>query len=333
MLSDPSPSSQSTTVAEQAAQWVARRDRGLTPTEQDDYLQWLQGNSLHASTLVGHEETLQRMMQLAQWQPAHSAEPNPDLFAPPRRRFWRWLPLALAVAAAFVIAGLTWWHVPGIQPEAKSTKSYLRVNEQRVLADGSVVQLKDDSRIELHYTATERRVRLIGGEAHFSVAKNPARPFVVEAGNVGVYAVGTAFNVRLDAHAVEVLVTEGRVRLEHAAAATRSLSAGQRVIIPLSATAPESPVATVTPEEIQETLLWQTPRLQFFETPLAEAVAEFNRHNRTQLLLADRQLGSTPIGGTFRVHNLDGFVRLLEATLPIEAERQSNDSIVLKRAR
>jgi transmembrane sensor len=43
------------------------------------------------------------------------------------------------------------------------------------------------------------------------VTKDPVRPFIVMAAGVAVRAVGTAFNVKLDSTAVEVLVTEGMV--------------------------------------------------------------------------------------------------------------------------
>ena len=76
------------------------------------------------------------------------------------------------------------------------------------------------------------------GEAYFTVAKNPGRPFVVAAGGVGVRAVGTAFNVRLDSDAVEVLVTEGRVQVSRSGFDDEgsSLVAGQRAIVKLGDT-------------------------------------------------------------------------------------------------
>src|SRR5204863_5888557 len=79
--------------------------------------------------------------------------------------------------------------------------------------DGSVVELNRGAVVSAHFTASERRMRLVSGEANFKVAKDPQRPFVVEARGVAVRAVGTAFNVRIDAVSVEVLVTEGVVNV------------------------------------------------------------------------------------------------------------------------
>lgn len=347
----------SAAIADEAARWLARRDRGLTPAEQDAYMQWLTADPRHAEILAQHAAAFERMMQLYHWQPGQSADANPDLFAPRPLRPWRRWGLSLAAAAALVLGGVLLWREarPIVSPE--HPKSYLRVNERRALPDGSVVELKDGSRINLEFSATERRVHLIG-EAHFQVAKNPT-PFVVVAGGVALRAVGTAFNVRLDADTVDVLVTEGRVAVAklksedggqmpaHGEQRTedgrQSLSsvvrrpsselvAGQRAIVPLTPET-EPRISQVSPAEAKEILGWQAPRLQFLETPLAVAVGEFNRHNRTRLVIAERELNAVPIGGTFRADNPKGFVRVLELTLEIKAMSRDGGEIVLTRAR
>ncbi len=328
-------------IAQQAAEWLARRDRGFSAPEQDEYLQWLRKDAIHVEVLAAHEATLRRMMRLGEWQPAQSDEPNPDLFAPPRRRARRWFYAGFGVAAAIAILSAVAWWQPAAPVPVTVAKTYLRVNERQALPDGSLVELKDGSHITVSYTPTERRVRL-SGEAHFTVAKNPARPFLVEAAGVTVRAVGTAFNVRLDAAAVEVVVTEGKVRVEppadvivpvaHEFPDSPLVIAGERAVVEFAR--PDMPrVATTTPDEVAATLAWQTPRLQFFETPLAEAIAEFNRHNRQQVVLARADLGTLQIGGTFRVNNVEGFVRLLEATVSLKVISSSPERIVLSRPR
>src|SRR5262245_34181296 len=99
-MSDPRPHAFDARVADQqAADWLARRDRGLSAAEQDDYLQWLREDARHAGLIARHEATARRMQTLAHWQPAMSSEPNPDLFARPRTQWPRMVPW-LAVAAA-----------------------------------------------------------------------------------------------------------------------------------------------------------------------------------------------------------------------------------------
>ena len=324
--------------------WLARRDRGLTPREQDEYLQWLREDDQHAAAVARAEDTLRRVMQLSAWRDQLSAEPNPDLFAHPRPR--RWVRPALLAAAAALAIGFGWWaKSPGSAgPAVAAKKHYLRVNERRVLPDGSRAELKDGSTLDVRYTATERRVRLTGGEAQFSVMKDPARPFVVEANGVAVRAVGTVFDVRLGDAAVEVLVTEGKVRVGLAAQEPGKIfqphatdddppmvTAGQRAVFSLAEPTPVPVVAEVSPEEIRRDLAWQAPRLQFDETPLVEAIAEFNSRNHHQLVLGDPALGALMIGGTFRPDNVEGFIRLLSVTLGVRAVPRGPDETVLLR--
>jgi transmembrane sensor len=100
---------------EEASLWLARRDRGLSAEEQDAYLQWLKADPRNAAALNLYAATLQRMMRLYEWQPAHTAQPNPDLFAPvATKRVW-WRHVALAAAAAIVLT-LAGWHWHGVTP-------------------------------------------------------------------------------------------------------------------------------------------------------------------------------------------------------------------------
>ncbi len=329
-----------------AADWVARRDRGLSAAEQDDYLQWLASDPRHAAWIARHEATFARLRQLARWQPGDAAEPNPDLFAPPAARRRRWAVPLLAAAAAVAIAGYFTWSAPRAPApptvaESVPVQGFLRVNEKRALPDGSIVELKDGSRIDVEFSPELRRVRL-HGEAHFTVARDAARPFVVDAGGVAVRAVGTAFNVRLEGATVDVLVTEGKVQIESTAVVPHEtgetaplptlVAARQRTVVPLEPAAAVPAVVSVTPEQGREALAWQAPRLQFFETPLSEAVAEFNRHNPDQrLTVRDADLGRVRIGGTFRVDNVEGFVRLLEVTLGIRGTPGGAGETVLGR--
>ncbi|SDS05125.1 FecR domain-containing protein [Opitutus sp. GAS368] len=335
---DPIPAA----IADKAAAWLARRDRGLSPAEQDEYLQWLGADPRHTEAVTQHAAALERMMQLYEWQPGHDTEPNPDLFAVPRRRTWLW---SSALAAAAAIAVILAWQQPWRETRpmmALTPRSYLHVNERLALPDGSRVELKDGTKVVVQYSERERRVKLTGGEAHFTVWKDASRPFIVDAAGVEVRAVGTAFNVRLEEKSVEVLVTEGRVKVaatpEQMAGDLASLpeiSQGERATValpdPAAAMTPAVPVvAPVTAEEISQELAWQAPWLQFYETPLADAVAEFNRLNQQQIVIADPELRKRRIDGTFRPDNVEGFVRLLTTTLDIRAETNADGQTVLR---
>jgi transmembrane sensor len=82
------------------------------------------------------------------------------------------------------------------------------------LDDGSQVTLDTQSELQVAFTKGERSVRLAHGQAIFEVAKDSRRPFTVQARDRRFVAVGTAFDVRVDAARVSVTMIEGTVRVE-----------------------------------------------------------------------------------------------------------------------
>ena len=323
-----------------AAEWLAKRDRGLEPAEQDAYLQWLRENPAHSAAIAKLERMWSRLDALHTWQPVHSSRPNPDLLAPPRRRHrWIW-PTALAAAAAVTIAAIAWWQPTRTTPTASASVVHA-APEKMTLDDGTVVNLNTDAAIEVNFTAAKRAVRLVRGEAHFAVAKNPNRPFVVTADAFEVRAVGTAFAVQLNPGAVSVLVTEGRVKLDeirsptdvHEARIASELVAGQEArVVMQQGRSPDVHVREVTSDEIARLLAWQSLRLEFVSLPLRDVVEAFNRHNTRRLLIEDQETAEIIVGGSFRADNIEPFVRLLDLGFGVSAYPRGDD-IVLRRRR
>ena len=101
-----------------------------------------------------------------------------------------------------------------IQPQ-DDERYITRVGEQATysLADGSVLTLNTDTEVEVNYSKGKRSIILHHGEAGFDVAKNKERPFVVYAGKGMVWAVGTAFNINHRQAYVDVIVSEGTVKV------------------------------------------------------------------------------------------------------------------------
>lgn len=343
-------------LAATAAAWLIKRDRGFTAAEQDDFSQWLAADPRHRAAFARQQNTWREFDLLADWRPEHGAVPNPDLLARPRRSTGRsrWT-LGLA-AAACLAGGLLLWPplarlTDDAPPATLATATPADAYQRRELTDGSTIELRGASEVQVDYTPTERRVLLVRGEAFFNVAKDPARPFIVATRGVHVRAVGTAFNVRLAAAEVEVLVTGGKVQLVPTSEALAPLdaptaappppppaptptllAAGSRARVPLpgdESLRPAPRVEAVSAAEIDRALDWHPHLLDFDSTPLAEVVRQFNRRNRTQLVLASPALGRLPIVASVQSHNVEGFVRLLERTAGLKAQRQG-DCITLR---
>ncbi|MBD9369872.1 FecR domain-containing protein [Xanthomonas sp. XNM01] len=198
------------------------------------------------------------------------------------------------------------------------------------LNDGSDAVLGSDSRIEVRLSPRRRAIALTRGEAIFDVARDPQRPFVVEAGERQVVAVGTRFSVRRDGAQVQVVVTEGTVRLEPVAGGSSLPSA----LLPAGSVALAGPdgVSVLSPgvEAATRRLAWRDGDLSFEDLPLAEALAEFNRYNPRPLELADPSLATLRVGGSFRWSEPERFVDLVEQLFPVRAERRP-DRVLLHR--
>lgn len=333
------------TIEERAAAWLVERDGGLSVERERELARWLREDPRHEATFAALAETWDLIGESA------------SAARPPTRRAatgwdWRW-PAGLAAAAALVLAATGGWDTPSADPSARTPFALAAATDvggHRLLhlPDGSTIGLNTDSAVDVRFEVGLRRVWLQRGEAHFTVAREPGRPFLVSAAGVDVRVVGTVFNVRLRPESVDVLVTEGKVRvgaaaagrdetsaLEPAAAAISELTAHQKVSIARVA-APVLPVVVppappvvpveVSMAEIRQALAWQSQRLDFDGTPLKEIVAEFNRYNRHKLIVADPRLETQRFGGSFPAADHLTFVRMLEADFGVVAERTPTET-------
>jgi len=211
------------------------------------------------------------------------------------------------------------------------------------LSDGSNMTLNTATEVHVDLTARERDVDLTHGEAFFQVAKDVKRPFVVNAGRKRVIAVGTQFSVRRDGDDVEVIVTEGTVRMEERRAPEVSTTPQS----PLDPSAPNSAdivllsagtvaragdagvlVQREAVSATQDHLSWRTGTLTFRDQTLGEAVAEFNRYNERQIVIRDPAVAQLRIEGNFRATNVDAFVRLLESGFRVRASTDENQILL-----
>lgn len=333
-----------------AAQWVLRSQSGLTPDETRTLSLWLAADPHHARLFEEMQSTSRLLDRLQGSAPRLAALPaRPS--RPTGRKFWSHLVPAGLAAAALLALAFTGWQRGGAEKSALIFATEIGGLRKIDLPDGSVVTLNTDSAIETAYGDADRRVRLTRGEAFFQVAKDPARPFWVEAGNVRVRAIGTAFNVRHYPDNVAVLVTEGKVAVNQtgfepapptsavapgsfpSATASRHLVAGEKAVLAFSPDVRQVPppitVAPVAPEAIGSSLAWQTGRLEFSDTPLGEVVAEFNRYNRHKLVIDDSTLATRRFGGVFARNGYDSLVEVLEQSFGVITERK--DGVTLLR--
>ena len=242
-----------------------------------------------------------------------------------RRRLHRRIGVTALAAVVLLAGGLVWRRSTIMPSPGYSVTSIVVVSAaQRTLPDGSTVDLKEGASIEVAFTSGVRAVNLRRGTAHFQVAKNPSRPFVVTAAGISIGAVGTAFCVDMDAKSVEVIVTEGRVSVAQATEdaqrvkpalnlpGSASVGAGEHVVMdamPDTARPQAYKVERLGARELADKLTWLNPRLEFTGTPLRMVIIMFNQHNRVQLVLEDPLLQNLQLSGVLRSDNIPALLQ------------------------
>lgn len=296
-------------IEKQAAMWLLRREEQTWHEADQAALDaWLDESPEHEAAFWRLEHgqiKLARMAALAA--PVRREASQPAL---PRRRPRRWLPAAAVLAAAMTAAVIELPNTGLFGPRVYTTN--IGGREELPLPDGSKVELNTATRLRADVSRTRREIWLDRGEAFFAVAHDPSHPFVVHAGPKTVTVLGTKFSVRRDGEHVEVAVLEGLVRIDNAGAGK---TPAQAIVITRGDIAVGSARSTlVEPKsvsKVDDALSWRQGRLKFHETTLAEAAAQFNRYNRTKLVIVDPQAAGTRIGGNFQANNVEDFARLL----------------------
>jgi transmembrane sensor len=326
---------------------VARRDAGLSDTEQADFERWLAEDPRHRLALVRFEETWNALARPRRTGNATAIVRK--LGALDHRRYQIRLGFAGAALASFMVLGLAlWqWRNPKVDKLSPAPQAVVVMATHSVLPDGSVVEFPAGAEFTVDYSGMLRRVVLMRGEAYFQVAKNPSRPFVVSADGIEVRAVGTAFSVQVGKPRVEVLVTEGRVSVDQVPGLSPSapldslprsltmVNAGNRVVVDAVRQPTEMaslPVQAVSATEMAERLAWRNPRVEFSGAPLRDVIAVINRYNRVQFIIDDPVLASVLVSGLFPADDADAFLRMLEAGFQVQAERRDGGQILLRKS-
>jgi transmembrane sensor len=196
------------------------------------------------------------------------------------------------------------------------------------LNDGSQVTLDTQSELEVAFSSSERLVRLLRGQAYLEVAKDHARPFVVQVHDHRFVAVGTVFDVRVDAERVRLTMVEGTVRVEPLGRAASRVSvltvtAGQQLVA--DATLPDRVSAT---DPVRSTS-WRRGQLIFDDTQLADAVFELNRYSATKIEIADPKIAQLHLSGAFAVGRPTLFIEAVTSYFPVQVVRADDRVVVL----
>ena len=292
-------------VDDAAAGWAVRREgHENDPVFAAELDAWLAGDPRRQGALLRAEAALS---YLNRGRALGRTEPEIPL---PRRVTLRRLIIGSGalVALAAGVAGISF-----LLTQGETYRTSFGEVRKVPLSDGSVTAINTETEIRVAMTSDTRRLTLSKGEAWFSVAKDPQRPFLVEAGDVRVRALGTAFSVRRLDKGADVLVTEGVVEtwVVGEEAHRVQLVAGARSFV-----VEGQPVRTVKSEaEVTNALAWRDGQIALYGETLADAAAQFNRYNARKIIIADPRLAAEKVVGQFSAYDPEAFARATANTL------------------
>lgn len=338
----------------EAAHWVARHVDGLDANGRAELTRWLDADLRHQSAFDRLAVAFGDVRRL-RGERARLAAPVPPTAAPlsdhlrqpdPPRRSLRAPRFAFATLMLALLVGSLLWYEGGLQ-HPRFDQHYETARGQQLTvrlpddgAEGSTLVLDTGTRLHARVFRDRREVVLQTGQALFTVRPDTQRPFVVLAGPLRITVVGTRFSVRhtadgLDAERTVVSVEEGRVRVvpidgsagtDHGPEAAAAAAAGER---PLELQAGQAVTADgsrglgpVTSLPLAAAAAWREGRLSFDQTPLAQALAEFERYGPSGIVVRDRAVAALPVGGSYGVAQVQRFVDSLPQTLPVRLVRR-----------
>ncbi len=172
---------------------------------------------------------------------------------------------------------------------------------KKTLTDGTQILINRNSKLIYpeSFPVGNRLVKLTG-EAFFEVAKNPAAPFVVDAGIAKVKVLGTVFNVSAyPGKDVSVTVSEGRVMFFTTPANSNDtlsviLEAGMSGILKMGSARPE-----VLENPLPDKLFWANHTLEFTRTPLSEVFKLIEQYYVVKVSISNPDILDCQLSATF----------------------------------
>ena len=334
-------------AAQEAAEWMLRlQDQDLTRAQRAEYVRWLRESPLHVSEMLRVTQVHSTLATFPHWNQITPVDvsfpPVSTLEFPgaadrhgantskPRRSGWF---RPVGATTFFVIASIVLTYIAHLGPQTIRTGAGER--REVTLADGSVIQISPKTTLRVRFTEHQRWVLLSHGDAVFRVAKDRAKPFLVETDHASVRAVGTEFGVEYQGNSVIVTVEEGRVAVIQPATGFAplapalpqvevSLGADQQVVV-----AQAGRVGSIRKVDSRRELSWADGRLVFEQAPVAEVVQRFNRFNRVQIQIRDPKLAARPVSAVFDASDPEAFITFLESVANVRVTRPSTDVIVV----
>lgn len=322
--------------------------------EQDYWEQWVaedpahevmvrEAQKLHESLYYDRFETPNMETELSELKEAihqHEAPKNRiEQFSRDKRNHMYWM----RVAAILLLAVVTGWGIyaglPQSQPEERASQtewvvSKTEYGEKRALqlSDGSKIVLNANSRLKYPARTAGNDLEVwLEGEAHFDIIHKKGtdqRQFTVHTEDGDVRVLGTQFNVNTRNRQTEVVLEEGKVRIEKPDSS--QLSAVSHVMEPGELARFEKGQDQIDVQAINPALYtsWTEGRLLFEGAPLTEIANHIETVYGLEVRIASSELEQTLVSGAVSNDNLPVLLASLSRLLDVNIDRKDKLIII-----
>lgn len=237
----------------------------------------------------------------------------------------RWFIRGVAAAVTLLLLAVGFHQYYQSQEQVYRTAFGERLEIQ--LPDGTEVTLNSNS--NLRFVRNNPRNIKLEGEAFFTVSKKPrtGEKFVVRTNDLNVEVLGTVFNVNSRNEQTEVVLEEGKVKLDLKEGSSLLMEPGTLELVTYSATKKEIIQQEVKVKPELHTS-WKDGMLEFDHTPLSEALQILEDTYGVEVIFQDTSTSSRVLDGGVPNDNLEVFIRTLKTIYGLDIEQQDQQLII-----
>lgn len=241
-----------------------------------------------------------------------------------RRTKKLFLPAWLKIAAVLIAVVGLWYAYTNSQSGYKQIIAGQQVMI-KTLPDGSELTLNKNSEISYEGNfKNNRNIRLSNGEVFFKVTPDTVHPFIIDADNVRIQVVGTAFNVKHEAGGTEVIVESGVVRVSYGGGFIE-LHKGEKVNI-------QADHSVLKKEAVSDQLYnyYRTNTFVANKTTLKQLIAVLNSAYQADIKINDPEIQALTITTTFKAQELENILQIIAEIHHLKITHKGTETLLTK---
>ena len=321
----------------EAGEWfVIMNDENVSEEDEREFKRWLARGALHRAT-YNRIASLHSAGKRVDWENL----PPPKPVRGTAKRVW------IAVIGCMALIGFVAWRASGApafwpesgapqiaqNPSDPSVQYATEAGEVRAfsLPDGSRLTLDGDTTVRAWLRSGDRRLRLARGRARFDVAHED-RPFIVDAGDSEIVAVGTVFDVAYrDKQTVEIHLLRGAIDVRRAQSSKKAgpirLKPGDELRYTV-----EGSDNSATVRKRGKEADWTDGLKEAQDARVADVITRVNSRSTIKILLEDSAIEQRMVSGLNGIEDPELLAENLAKLYDLRLTRTSN-RIILSRLR